>query len=251
MTGSNEESREKWSSWGAFVWVAAGAAVGLGNVWKFPYMAGNNGGSAFVLMYLFFVLVIAIPVMIAEITLGKISGKNAVDGFRDLALRHDRTPRWRYTGYLGLLTLQLVFCFYSVVAGWSIAYIYFAASNVFENKSAADIQEIWTRFLAEPSALIFCAVMFIFITMSIVYCGVRRGIERACTLMMPCLLAVLIVLVLYAASSGGFLEAFSFLFAFEPQMLTPKIVIASMGHAFFTLAVGACAVFGHAARPSP
>src|SRR5580704_10593332 len=117
-------SREKWSSLVAFVWVATGAAVGLGNVWKFPYMAGSFGGSAFVLMYLVFVLFIAVPVMAAEIMLGKLSQRNAIDSFSYLARIHGRSPLWRLTGYLGALTLQLVFCFYSVIAGFSIAYIY-------------------------------------------------------------------------------------------------------------------------------
>jgi NSS family neurotransmitter:Na+ symporter len=236
------KSREKWSSWVAFVWVAAGAAVGLGNVWKFPYMAGSFGGSAFVLMYLFFVLLVAVPVMAAEIMLGKLSERNAVDGFLYLAKRRGLSTNWRFTGYLGLLTLQLIFCFYSVVAGFSIAYLYFGASNAFYQKSPDGVQSIWVGLLAEPWILLLCSFLFIFFTMAIVYFGIKKGIEKACTFMMPGLLLVLIVLVVYAALSGGFNEAFSFLFAFEPEKITPSIIISSLGHAFFTLAVGACAM---------
>lgn len=234
--------RETWSSFIAFVWVTAGAAIGLGNVWKFPYMAGSYGGSAFVLLYLVFVLMIAVPVMAAEIMLGKLSKRNAVDGFAYLAAIHKRSPRWRMIGFLGALTLQLVFCFYSVVAGWSIGYIFFGATNAFLEKTPAEIQTLWTSFLANPSLLIVCSFLFVFFTMAIVYFGVKKGIEKACTLMMPGLLVVLGILVLYSASSGGFGRAVSFLFAFEPQKIEARVIISSLGHAFFTLAVGACAM---------
>lgn len=239
MSGSK---REKWSSWLAFVWVATGAAVGLGNVWKFPYMAGTFGGSAFVLLYLFFVLLIGVPVMAAEIMLGKISQRNAVDGLLYLAQKSNLSPNWRFLGYLGSLTLQLIFCFYSVIAGFSIAYLYFGASNTFFEKSPGQIEEIWHSFLAAPQALVLCSFLFIFCTMVIVYCGVNKGIERACSFMMPGLLLVLLLLVGYSALQGGFLEAWHFLFDFEPQKIEASVVIASLGHAFFTLAVGACAL---------
>lgn len=235
-------TREKWSSLISFIWVATGAAVGLGNVWKFPYMAGSFGGSAFVLMYLFFVLVVAVPVMAAEIMLGKLSERNAVDGFRYLAQKHNRSPRWRFTGYLGLVTLQLVFCFYSVIAGFSIAYLYFGATNSFYEKSPEGVQEIWVSFLAKPAPVLLCTFLFVFFTMAIVYLGIRKGIEKACSLMMPGLFFVLVVLVFYSASSGGLSQAIHFLFSFEPEKIHTGVIIASLGHAFFTLAVGACAM---------
>jgi neurotransmitter:Na+ symporter, NSS family len=234
--------REKWSSRVGFIWVASGAAVGLGNIWKFPYMAGNFGGSAFVLMYLVFVLLIAIPVMIAEIMLGKLSQRNAVDGFAYLARLNGRNPLWRFTGYLGTFTLQIVFCFYSVVAGWSIAYLYFGASNFFYQKSPDEIQKIWVQLLSQPIILVISSLLFIFFTMAIVYFGIKKGIEKACTFMMPGLLVVLLILVFYSISSSGLSNAMSFLFSFNPQKISLDIVIASLGHAFFTLAVGACAM---------
>jgi NSS family neurotransmitter:Na+ symporter len=237
-----EPRREKWSSLLSFIWVAAGAAVGLGNIWKFPYMAGSYGGSAFVLMYLFFVLIVAVPVMIAEIMLGKLGQRDAVANFVYLAKNNGLSPKWRYTGYLGSLTLFLVFCFYSVVAGFSIAYLGFAGTNKFVNKSPEQIQTIWVDFLSEPALLIGCAFLFIFFTMAIVYFGIKRGIERACSWMMPALLLVLVILVIYASMGSGFKEALSFLFAFEPEKIEAKVVISSLGHAFFTLAVGACAM---------
>lgn len=235
-------TRETWSSQLAFVWVAAGAAIGLGNVWKFPYMAGNFGGSAFVLMYLFFVLVVAMPVLAAEIMLGKISQKNAVDGFSHLAKLHGFSKHWQLVGYLGLITLQLIFCFYSVIAGFSIAYLYFAASNTFAGKTPHDVQALWGQFLAQPHVLIFCALLFIVFTMAIVFAGIKKGLEKACTLMMPGLMVTLFILVIYSASSGGFEAAWQFLFAFEPQKIEASVIISSLGHALFTLAVGACAM---------
>lgn len=242
MNPEGIKKRETWSSFLSFVWVTAGAAIGLGNVWKFPYMAGSYGGSAFVLLYLFFVLVIAIPVMAAEIMLGKLSKRNAVDGFVYLAALHGRSSWWRLTGYLGAITLQLVFCFYSVVAGFSVAYIFFGATDSFHQRSPSEITTIWTSFLAEPLLVLLCTALFIFFTMAIVYLGIKKGIEKACTMMMPGLLVVLLVLVIFSASSGGFSQAVSFLFAFEPQKIEANVVISALGHAFFTLAVGACAM---------
>jgi len=236
------KTREKWSSLLAFVWVAAGAAVGLGNIWKFPYMAGSFGGSAFVLMYLIFVLLVAIPIMAAEIMLGKLSQRNAVDGFRYLAELHHKSKSWQLTGYLGLTTLGLMFCFYSVIAGFGIAYLYFGATNAFLDKSPEEVQGIWVNFLADPVVVLFCSFLFIFFTMAIVYFGIKKGIEKSCTLMMPGLLAVLLVLVFHSSSSGGFGQAFDFLFSFEPNKIQADVVIASLGHALFTLAVGACAM---------
>lgn len=242
MKHDAQQPRETWSSGLAFIWVATGAAVGLGNVWKFPYMAGSSGGSAFVLLYLVFVALIAMPVMAAEIMLGKLSERNALDGFIYLAKRHHRSPLWRVTAYLGLSTLQLVFCFYSVVAGWSVAYLFFGATNSFHSKSSAEIENLWVNFLADPTLLIFCTFIFIAFTMVIVWLGIKKGIEKACSLMMPALFIVLVILVFYAISSGGFFQAFQFLFAFDAEQLTPSVIIASLGHAFFTLAVGACAM---------
>ncbi len=237
-----ESHREKWSSLISFIWVAAGAAVGLGNIWKFPYMAGSYGGSAFVFLYLFFVLIVAIPVMIAEILLGKIGKKDAVQNFVDLAALNRRSPRWRYTGYLGVLTLFLVFCFYSVVAGFSIAYLGFSFADKFSDKTPEQIKNIWMHFLANPTLLILCSFLFILFTMAIVYFGIKKGIERACSWMMPALLLVLLALVFYSSRSGGFLESLDFLFAFRPEKIEASVVISSLGHAFFTLAVGACAM---------
>jgi NSS family neurotransmitter:Na+ symporter len=242
MAKENPKPRETWSSWIGFVWVATGAAVGLGNVWKFPYMAGNSGGSAFVMLYLFFVLIVAVPVMMAEMMLGKLSHRNAIDGFQYLAQVHKRSGSWRFTGYLGLFTLQLIFCFYSVVAGFSLGYLYLALTNAFYLKTPKEIEIIWTNFLAEPILMVACAVSFVLMTMAIVFFGVKKGIEKSCTLMMPGLFLVLIVLVGYAALSGGLLPAVRFLFAFMPEKIEPGVAIASLGHAFFTLAVGACAM---------
>jgi NSS family neurotransmitter:Na+ symporter len=234
--------REKWSSLLAFVWVGTGAAVGLGNVWKFPYMAGSNGGGAFVLLYMAFVLAVAIPVMIAEIMLGKIGQKNPVDTFKNLAVSHKLSPAWRHTGYLGCVTLFLIFCFYSVVAGWSLAYLRLAMSNAFYQATPETVQNLWVSLLASPTQMVGYTVLFVLLTMGIVWLGVKKGIEKSCSIMMPGLFIVLIVLVLYAASRFGLEKSFHFLFAFEPSKITPAIIISSLGHAFFTLAVGACAM---------
>lgn len=238
----NTLRREKWSSSLAFIWVTSGAAIGLGNVWKFPYMAGSYGGSAFVLIYLLSVLLVAIPVLFAEILLGKISQKNAVDGFLFLAERQGLSHHWQWVGYLGLFTLQLTFCFYSVIAGISIAYFYLAITHSFVDKNALDIQLIWPNLLADPKSLIFYCGLFIFLTMIIVYGGIKKGLEKSCNIMMPALLVILAILVIYASTSKGFSAALDFLFSFKIKDIDASVVISSLGHALFTLAVGACAM---------
>ncbi len=234
--------REHWTSLLSFVWVSTGAAVGLGNIWKFPYMAGSNGGSAFVLTYLFFVVIIAAPLMIAEITLGKVTSCNAVDGFLKLSKERGRSKYWSGVALLGALTLWLVFCFYSVVAGWSVGYIYLGATNAFAGLSPESIQGLWVSFLSSPQATILCSVFFVAMTLVIVFFGVKKGIERACVFLMPALLMVLGILVIFSFVTGDGIKAIEFLFAFDPAKITPQVIISSLGHALFTLAVGACAM---------
>lgn len=234
--------RESWSSLLAFVWAGTGAAVGLGNVWKFPYMAGSSGGSAFVILYIGFLAIVAIPVMISEITLGKIGQRNPIDTFDSLAKIHHKTRAWRFTGHLGAFTLFLIFCFYSVVAGWSLQYLRFSISGKLTNISPNDVQNIWQQFISNPTEMVLASVLFVFFTMGIVLFGVKKGVEKSCSIMMPGLFLILLALVIYAASQFGLRESLHFLFDFDLSKVSPRTIVASLGHAFFTLAIGACAM---------
>lgn len=232
-------SREHWSSRLGFVLAATGAAVGLGNIWKFPYMAGANGGSAFVLVYLICVALIGIPLMLAEMIIGRRGQQNPVNSLAKLAQEAHKSPHWQLIGWLGALTLILVLSFYSVVAGWSLAYMFRAWGGAFANLNDASITSMWQHFLNSPGQLMFWHALFMIMTMWVVERGVQSGLEKASKIMMPGLFLILVVLDIYAFFNGSFKEGFDFLFAFKFQKISPSVVISAMGHAFFTLAIGA------------
>lgn len=231
--------RSLWSSRFGFVMATAGAAIGLGNIWKFPYMAGHNGGGAFVLMYLIFILLIGIPAMIAELAIGRRGRQNPVNTLATLALQAGKSSKWQGLGWLGALALLMVLSFYSVVAGWSIAYLFYALKGLFVGASTESIVEIWRSLLGSPVALISWHTLFMFITMAVVATGVNKGIEKASTWMMPGLFILLVVLVIYSGIEGNFVEACRYLFSFKIEALTSQAIIDAMGQAFFSLATGA------------
>lgn len=236
------QPRSLWRSRFGFIMVTAGAAVGLGNIWKFPYMAGNNGGGVFVIAYLVFVALIGIPAMIAELLLGRRGRQNPVNTLAILA-REAKQPRaWQQVGWLGCLTLLMVLSFYSVVAGWSIAYINYAIQGLFVGATPEQIVDIWNALLDSPLELTLWHTIFMALTMIVVAFGVNKGIENSSRFMMPALFLILIFLVVYAGVNGDFKAGFNFLFAFKPQDLTSKAVIDALGQAFFSLATGAGAI---------
>lgn len=239
---SNHPERSLWSSRFAFIMVTAGAAVGLGNIWKFPYVAGNNGGGVFVLMYLACTLLVGIPAMIAELLIGRHGRQNAVNTLTNLAKEAQHTTKWQGLGWLGCITLLMVLSFYSVVSGWSIAYLFFALKGTFTQISATQIVDLWNNLLGSPITLIVWHTVFMFLTMIVVALGVNAGIEKASKWMMPALLVILLLLVIYAAIVGDFAKALNFLFSFKLNAFTAQAMIDAMGQAFFSLATGAGAI---------
>ncbi len=238
---------EQWSSKWAFILAATGAAIGLGNVWRFPYMAGSNGGSAFVILYLVFVALIGLPIMISEILIGRRAKSNPVSALQILAKESSHTKHWGLLGWWGALALLLVLSFYSVVSGWSIAYIYHSLAIGFKNNTPSQITNTWQHFLASPWKLLGWHTLFMTLTIGVIMRGVQAGLEKATKYMMPALYFILFVLVCYATSVGDFHRAVHFLFDFHPEKITPTIVISAMGHAFFTLALGAGAMLTYGA----
>lgn len=232
-------SREHWKSKFGFILAATGAAVGLGNIWKFPYMAGDNGGSAFVLIYLICVAIIGIPLMLAEMLIGRRGQSNPVNSLNKLAREAHKSIYWELVGWLGAFTLVLVLSFYSVVAGWSLAYIFRAWMGAFNNLSDTAITSMWQQFLANPWQLMLWHAIFMIMTMAVVERGVQSGLERASKILMPALFLILIVLDVYAYFNGDFRSGFDFLFAFKLAKISPSVILSAMGHAFFTLAIGA------------
>ncbi len=231
--------KSRWSSRFAFIMATTGAAVGLGNIWKFPYMAGENGGGLFVLLYLLAIILIGIPIMMAEILIGRLGRQNPVSTLNNLAVHAGKTPHWQLLGWWGALGLILVLSFYSVVAGWSIGYLIKAWFGEFNGLDPETVLLQWKFFLANPYTLIFWHSIFISLTLWVVAKGVKKGLERASNIMMPGLFCILILLVIYGATVGNFQAAFDFLFKPSLYEINANAVIYALGHAFFTLAIGA------------
>lgn len=242
------ESRQAangWSSRMAFILAAAGSAVGLGNVWKFPYMAGEHGGGAFVLIYLAFVAVIGLPILIAEILIGRRGGGSPIHSFQTLAGQEGHSSNWQFIGWMGIGGAFLILSFYSVVAGWSLSYLGYAIDGQIAGPTnpPTDVGKVmgdlFASLLANPIALVLGHTAIMSATILVVANGVRGGLERAVRWMVPGLFLMLIALVVYAATTTGqFATAVAFLFRPNFSALTSGAVLFALGHACFTLGVG-------------
>lgn len=231
--------KSQWSSRFAFIMATTGAAVGLGNIWKFPYMAGENGGGIFVFLYFLAILFIGIPTMMAEILLGRLARQNPVSTLHTLAIQAKKSPHWQLLGWWGAIGLVLVLSFYSVVAGWSVGFLLKAWFGEFNGLAPEAVLLLWKNFLANPYTLIFWHTIFMILTLWIVAKGVKKGLERASNIMMPGLFVILLLLMIYGAVVGNFQAAFDFLFKPNLFEINANAVIYALGHAFFTLAIGA------------
>ena len=225
-----------------FVLAAAGSAVGLGNVWKFPYMAGDSGGGAFVLLYFVCIALLGLPVMMSEVLLGRRGRSSPINTMRALAKEEGRSPLWGLLGVMGMLAGFLILSYYSVIAGWTLAYVQEAAGGAFSGISAQGVGEIFSRLVADPWRLMFWHTLFMVLTMAVILRGVRRGLETAVRFLMPGLFALILVMVGYAAIAGDFLGGLRFLFTPDFSKITPDVVLKAMGQAFFTLSLGMGAI---------
>ena len=237
LEGSNAK-RGLWSSRLAFILAATGSAVGLGNIWKFPYITGENGGGAFVLIYLMCIAVVGIPIMMAEVMIGRRGGRSPVNSLRLIAERDGLKPVWRMIGAVGVLAGFLILSFYSVIGGWAVSYVGTAATGQLTGQSAEAIGAIFSGLLADPITLLLWHSVFMALVILVVARGVRSGLERAVSILMPALFVLLLIVVGYAMTSGGFGRAAAFLFQPDFSKLTTSGVLVALGHAFFTLSLG-------------
>jgi NSS family neurotransmitter:Na+ symporter len=239
MTDANSQPhRAQWSSRLAFILAATGSAVGLGNIWKFPYITGENGGGAFVLVYLICIGIIGIPIMMAEVTIGRSGGSNPINSFRLMAERNHRTPVWAAVAGIGVLAAFLILSFYSVIGGWAAAYVGHAASGAFVDQGPEAIGRLFGELVGSPGVLLAWHTLFMGLVVLVVSRGLKSGLERAVKILMPALLALLLVVAAYAATTGHFGEAASFLFRPDFGALSMTGVLVALGHAFFTLSLG-------------
>lgn len=232
----------EWSSRFAFILAATGSAVGLGNIWRFPYITGENGGGAFVLVYLLCVALIGVPIMMAEIMLGRRGRQTPVNTMRTLAEEAGRLPVWEGIGWMGMAAGFLILSFYSVVGGWTLAYVVRTGAGVFNGATAQGVRSIFATFTEDPERLLAWHTIFMAMTIVVVSRGVRSGLEQAVRFLMPGLFLLLLVLVGYGMGTGKFNVAVHYLFNLNFQRLSPKGVLDAMGQAFFSLSLGMGAI---------
>lgn len=229
------ESRGRFSSKLGFVLAAAGSAVGLGNVWKFPYIAGENGGGLFVLIYLGCVLVVGLPVMIAEVLIGRRAQRSPAGAFQFVA---GEQTAWRLVGWMGVVAGFVILSYYSVVAGWTLNYAFMGINRFFVGKDAEQIATAFGTLYGAGDINVFWHLVFMITTVGIVIGGVQRGIEAWSRVLMPALLVMMAALVVHAMFQPGFGRALSFLFAPHSDKLTAAGILEALGHSFFTLSLG-------------
>jgi NSS family neurotransmitter:Na+ symporter len=242
MTAKRKSIHGQWSGRLAFILAATGSAVGLGNIWKFPYIAGENGGGAFVLVYLLCIVVIGIPIMMAEVLIGRRGRQSPINTMRSLAEEEGANRHWQWLGWAGVLAGFLILSYYSVIAGWAMAYVFRAAAGLFTGLTADGISSIFNNLISEPERLLAWHTLFMTMTMIVVARGVRSGLEQAVRFLMPALLVLLLVLMGYSWNSGYFEQGLEFLFRPDFSKLTGGGVLIAMGHAFFTLSLGMGAI---------
>jgi NSS family neurotransmitter:Na+ symporter len=238
---------ELWSSRSAFVLAAVGAAVGLGNIWRFPFIAGQNGGSAFVLVYVGFVLLLGIPIITAELAMGRRGGQSPVVSMANLVRMEGTSKAWKTIGWLSILVPLLGLTYYSVVAAWAIDYIFQSAAGSFIGFDGNASDAFFSELLASPWRMIFWHSVFIIVTILMIARGIRKGLERSVKIMMPALFIILLFMVTYAMFAADFKAGLEFMFTPDFSKLTLPIVLMALGQALFSLAIGVGAMMTYGA----
>ena len=232
-----------WSSRARFILATTGFSVGLGNIWRFPYLAGENGGGAFVVIYVLCVAAIGGPIVVAELALGRQGRGTPVAAFARLASREKASrPFWSLAGGLAMLTAFMILSFYCVIGGWILHYIYLALSGALTDIDHRQAEAVFSRLLASPVTLVFWQGVFLLINMGIIWRGLHNGIERVVSFLMPLLFALLFALAVYGVWIGEGRQAFGFLFQPDFSALNGQTVVDALGQAFFSVGVGMAAM---------
>lgn len=240
--------REHWSNRIGFILAAAGSAVGLGSLWRFPYIAGENGGAAFVLLYALFTFFIGLPVFISELVIGRKTQKGAVFAYQALS---DENSNWKMLGYLNMTTCFIILAFYSVVSGWCLSYTLMSLTQFTKGKSPEQISETFSILAGSPGINLLWLILFLAMNVGVVFSGVKKGIEHWSKILMPLLFILLIGLFGYSLTLAGFGQAFSFIMKPDFSKLTPQAILNALGMAFFTLSVGLGIILTYGSYMSP
>ena len=242
MAANRTSIHGQWSSRWIFILAATGSAVGLGNIWRFPYITAENGGGAFVLIYLVCIVLVGLPIMMSEIMLGRRGRRSPIHTMEELAGEEGRSRHWRLVGVMGVFAGFFILTFYSIVAGWTLAYIVRAVSGMFQGVSAQETQDIFNALVSDPERLLAWHTLFMIMTVSVVARGIKQGLEQAVRYLMPALLLLLLFLVGYSFTTPGFSEALSYLFKPDFSQVGPSTVLVALGQAFFSLSLGMGAI---------
>ncbi|MCP4656460.1 MAG: sodium-dependent transporter [bacterium] len=235
MENTSDVGRGQWTSRGGFILAAAGSAIGLGNIWRFPYTAGENGGGAFVMIYLLFVALIGTPVLLAELSVGRATQRNSVGAFKALAPK----TLWPWLGRLGVLTGFGILSFYSVIASFTLGYIYMTVTGRFADGIGTEqSQALFDKLSGHPAGSVLLLAAFMLLTALVVRRGISSGIERAAKILMPVFFVFLVVLACRSLTLEGAGEGLRFLFAVDFSKITPAVAGVALGQALFSLSLG-------------
>lgn len=226
--------RDEFSGFFGVLVATVGSAVGLGNLWRFPYLVGQNGGAAFVLIYLAFVLIICLPIVISEFIIGRRTKSNAVKAFQILA---PRTP-WSAIGIIGVLSAFCIMAFYTVVGGWTLDYLFRSLIHLFSKPDISLMESQFTSLVTSPVRPIIWTVVFIIFNAFIVMCGIKKGIEKYSRIMMPFLFLMIVILMIRSLSLPGAEKGVTFLVKPDFSKINTQVVLAALGQAFFSLSLG-------------
>ena len=236
-----------WTNRWTFILAATGSAVGLGNIWKFPYITGENGGGAFVLVYLLCILLIGLPVMMAEVLIGRRGRQSPINSMKFVTQEAGLHGIWTGVGWMGVVAGLMIMAFYSVVAGWVLKYIFATAAGDFAQADGILADGAFGALLARQGEQLLWQSIFVVMTAAVVAAGVTRGLGMVARVMMPFLFVLLILLLIYGMVKGDFARGFLFLFDFKFDALTWDAVLVAMGHSFFTLSLGMGAIMAYGA----
>lgn len=237
-----------WSSRLAFILAATGSAVGLGNIWRFPYMTSDNGGGAFVLIYLACILAVGLPILMAEIVIGRRGRMSPINTLEKVASESGANRAWVGVGWIGIIAGILILSFYSVVAGWTLSYSWsYLMQLIGQADPISEPAATFGALLGDAWALTGWHALFMVMTLGVVALGVEKGLERAVKLLMPALLLLLLILLGYGISTGHFGAALSFLFKPDFSEIDRGVFLAAMGQAFFSLSLGMCTMMAYGA----
>ncbi|WP_243355762.1 sodium-dependent transporter [Bacillus litorisediminis] len=226
--------REQWSSKLGFILAAAGSAIGLGAIWKFPYIAGKNGGGAFFLLFILFTLLLGLPLLLAEFVIGRTAQDNAVQAYKKIA----PGTNWHWVGVLGMITSFVLLSFYAVIGGWILIYLFKAISGQLDGLTSEEFAVVFSNTIADPLLSVGFQLIFMLLTIIVVSRGIQKGIESASRFMMPALFLLFIILVIRAVTLEGALEGIQFILQPDFSKVTSQTLLEAMGQSFFTLSVG-------------